>query len=209
MVMPRVPLCSDVAAKIVSEQRTQQDSLASLSSAGERARVVRVGSRFGARQVVAISYDRGRMSPSVLVFGKDGVCQAMTFERATAASGNAPNSRRQGAKRNPSRHTEIVIERSAADAILERAFELTQSLRVAPDLKNGEVSGMRLLGVRPDSLAEKLGFENGDTIERVNGVALNSPEAALSLYANLHSLQRLDIQVSRAGKPASIEIRVN
>lgn len=209
VVVPRAPICQDIVAKIVSGGRAPEGSLASLSQAREPACVVRVGSHFGGREVVAIGYDRGRMSPSVLLSGKSGVCQAMTFERAEPKSANRTQSRYPSRRTAQSDHTEVLIERSAVDAIFERALELTQGLRVAPDVRNGAVTGMRLFGVRPDSLPAKLGFQNGDTIERVNGVALNSPEAALSLYATARALQRFDVDVNRAGKQARIEIQVN
>jgi len=209
ILVDRAAVCSDIAAKIVSDARSRDGSLASLSLHGQRASVVHVGSHFGGREVLAIGYDRSRMSPSVLLAGKEGVCQAMTFEKAEPKSAKQPVSRHNSRRAAQSSQTEILVERSAMDAIFERSLELTQGIRVVPDMRDGAVTGFRLFGVRPESLAATFGFRNGDTIQRVNGVALNSAEAALSLYSLMRSLQHFDVDVNRNGKPARIAIRVN
>jgi len=208
-VMHRAPICEKLVAKIVSDNDVPELSMASLSLSGAPSQLVKLGSRFGRRQVVGIAYDRGRMSPSVYLLGDDGLCQAMTFEKSAVASERRVTTHPRAKHRTGTQHTEILVERTAVNAILERAFELTRGISIAPKMKEGTVVGMGVFGIRQDSLLSTLGLENGDTIERINGVTMNSPEAALSLYTNIRSFDHFDIEVTRAGLPTRVEIRVN
>jgi membrane-associated protease RseP (regulator of RpoE activity) len=204
----RLPVCAGYIAKIVSQNSNPALSLASLSHNGNVATLVRPGSSIGNHQVLAISYDGDRMSPRVVLSGKQGLCQAMTFEKAEAvtAARSTPKKHRRPAH---SDHTEVLVDHSAVDAILERAFDLTRGVQVMPYVENDSIVGFRLLGVRPGSLLSTLGLENGDAILRVNGHAMTTVEQALSFYSNIRSLERLDIDINRLGRPARVEIRVN
>ncbi len=203
----RAPTCQDLTARIVSQNENPYLSLATVSLKGDKPRLVRLGSKLGENQVVGIGYDRGRMSPNVVLSNERGLCQAMLFERPVPTTNALPARTKAKSTRAPT--TEILIERSAVDSIFERVFELTRGIRVVPDHKNGVASGMRVFGVGPDSLLAALGIENGDTIKRVNGASIATPEGALSAYTNLRSAPRFDVEVDRAGTPVHIEIRVN
>jgi 3-methyladenine DNA glycosylase Mpg len=203
----RMPVCARVVAKIVSQNKNPARSLASLSYDSGTATLVRIGSPVGEQRVVAIGYDGNRMSPRVVLSGEQGLCQAMTFERAEATA--QTRATRSGSPR-PARsdHTEIVVDRSAVDAILERSFELTRGVQVLPEMKDGSVAAIRLMGIRRGSLLSALGLENGDSVVRINGQAMTTPEAALSFYSNIRSLEHFEIEITRAGKPARVEIRI-
>ncbi|MFO0661044.1 MAG: type II secretion system protein GspC [Polyangiaceae bacterium] len=75
--------------------------------------------------------------------------------------------------------TEFNVDRSAIDKILENQNELIRSARVVPEQENGKTVGVRLFGVRPDSLLGSLGLENGDRLQTINGFDLSNPEKAL------------------------------
>lgn len=45
---------------------------------------------------------------------------------------------------------------------------------LVPVLEDGKQSAMRVVGVKPRTMAARLGAQNGDTIERIDGVALTS-----------------------------------
>ena len=48
------------------------------------------------------------------------------------------------------------------DKILENQAELMRQARIVPEQENGKVTGIRLFGVRADTLLGTLGMENGD-----------------------------------------------
>ena len=73
-------------------------------------------------------------------------------------------------------------------------------MRVFPEMRDGKVIGMRVMGITPGSLPERLGLSNGDRLERVNGCELSNVHNALMLYTRLRSLSRLDVALERRGR---------
>ena len=67
------------------------------------------------------------------------------------------------------------------------------------------VLGMRLFGVRPDSLLGQLGFENGDRLESVNGLPLTSPEKATEAWTQVKGADHVTVQLQRRGESLKID----
>jgi hypothetical protein len=72
-----------------------------------------------------------------------------------------------------------------------------RAARVVPALVEGRVVGLRLFGIRGDSVFGALGFHNGDTVRRVNGRELSSPDEALESYAALRTAERIVVDLER------------
>jgi general secretion pathway protein C len=104
--------------------------------------------------------------------------------------------------------TEFNVERSVVDQILENQAEFMKSARIVPEKEGDKVVGIRLFGVRQDSLLGTLGLENGDRLQTINGFDMASPEKALEAYARLRTADRLTITVNRKGKPMNIDFNI-
>jgi general secretion pathway protein C len=81
-------------------------------------------------------------------------------------------------------------------------------LRLVPEAKGGAVIGVRLFGIRSDSLLRIIGLENGDRLESINGFALGTPEQALRAYAQLRTATRLALSINRRGNPLTLMYRI-
>jgi len=95
------------------------------------------------------------------------------------------------------------------DAKKESRFEfscLMQSVRVVPAIKEGKSAGLRLFGIRPNTVLSLVGFKNGDTVHSINGRALDSPDTALESYAKLKDQKKFDVAIERAGAPMMLRI---
>jgi len=149
------------------------------------------------------------LSPAVFISSEHGLCQAMLFESPEVPSPPSKAASRRKTSHDQAQSTEIHIDRSAVNSILERAFELTRGIQIVPEFKDGSTIGMRVFGVHTDSLLAALGIENGDRIERLNGTAISTPEAALSVYGKLQSAERVGVELNRLGRPFRIDIRVD
>lgn len=103
---------------------------------------------------------------------------------------------------------EFNIDRSAIDKMLENQAMLMQSGRMVPDTQNGQTVGMRMYGVRPDTLLGTLGFENGDRLEKINGFDITGVEKGLEAYAKLRTADRFSVTVNRRGQPSTIEYHI-
>lgn len=104
---------------------------------------------------------------------------------------------------------EHAVSRKAADAVLESQGALLRSARFVPFEQNGKVVGFRVFGVRPDGLLGRLGFQNGDRIERVLGKPITTPEQALDFYGAARTAKVIDVDLVRAGAPARLLVRID
>jgi general secretion pathway protein C len=95
------------------------------------------------------------------------------------------------------------IERSTVNNALSNMNELAMQARIVPSFKNGQPNGFKLFSIRPDSLYAKIGIQNGDVIQRLNGFDMNSPDKALEAYTKLKSANAIDMTVERNGQTVS------
>src|SRR5206468_2633129 len=104
--------------------------------------------------------------------------------------------------------TEFNVDKQVVDKVLENQAELMRSARIVPEQENGKVIGIRLFGVRPDTLLGTLGLENGDRVQSINGFDMASPEKALEAYARLRTADHLTVQVNRRGQNTNIDFNI-
>jgi len=104
--------------------------------------------------------------------------------------------------------THFEVERSVIDQILENQAELMRSVRVVPEKDGDKTSGIRLFGIRPDSLLGTLGLENGDRLSSINGYDMNDMQKAVEAYARLRMADHLTVSVNRRGKPMNIDVNI-
>jgi general secretion pathway protein C len=103
---------------------------------------------------------------------------------------------------------EFNVERSVVDLILENQTELMRSARIVPEKEGDKVVGIRLFGIKADSLLSTLGMVNGDRLQTINGFDMASPEKALEAYARLRTADHLTIAINRKGKPQNIDFNI-
>ena len=104
--------------------------------------------------------------------------------------------------------TEFDVDRGVVDKILENQAELMRQARIVPEQENGKVVGIRLFGVRPETLLGTLGMENGDRLEKINGFDMASPEKALEAYARLRTADHLTVSVNRRGQEMNLDYNI-
>ena len=216
------PACGDVKILTTAVSDTAAWSFALVSGGGkDGSRLVRQGDDLGGRQVWFIRWDR------LWLIGPSVFCQAEMFPQAgapavasakpAASASAAPPSAPAGANAVPDdikskiqkvSATEYNIDRSAIDKILENQALLSRSARIVPETENGKTVGIRLFGVRSDSLLGLIGVENGDRLEKINGLDVASPERALEAYAKLRVAENLTVQVNRRGSPTTLEFHI-
>ncbi len=90
------------------------------------------------------------------------------------------------------------ISRREVEQALTDLPALAPTVRVLPTAR-----GMKFFAVRPGSFAAELGIQNGDTLTRVNGIALENADAVLDAYARLRSASHVELQLERDGAPVT------
>jgi general secretion pathway protein C len=107
-----------------------------------------------------------------------------------------------GIKKIDDKHYQI--ERSTVNSALANLNDLAMQARIVPSFKNGQANGFKLFSIRPDSLYSKIGVQNGDVIQAINGFDMNSPDKALEAYTKLRNASSLDLQIERGGQTMSM-----
>ncbi len=100
------------------------------------------------------------------------------------------------------------IERSTVNNALANLNDLAMQARIVPSFKNGQANGFKLFSIRPDSLYSKIGVQNGDVIQRINGYDMNSPDKALEAYTKLRNANALDLTIERNGQAQSFHYAI-
>ena len=55
--------------------------------------------------------------------------------------------------------------------------------------------------VAEDSFYSRLGLRNGDVLQRINGLDLDSPDKALEAFTKLRDARRIELEIERGGAP--------
>lgn len=220
------PACDSPTVFIVTESTDPLWSVAALQAPGDlRPRMHRVGDDVGGKKVEFIGFNPRENTPAVWLSGGGTLCQAMLFKTQPVLPAAAPVAAMAPPPPPPSggpspvpadiaskiqkvSDTEFNIDRSVVDKILENQAELMKSARIVPETKDGKVLGIRLFGIRPETLLGTLGLQNGDRLETINGFNMGSPEKALEAYARLRTASQLDVTVNRRGAPVAIGFHI-
>jgi general secretion pathway protein C len=224
-----VPVCDGVNALIITESTDRLWSVAALQGNGEpRPRMRRVGDDVAGKKVEYIGFNPAENSPAVWLSSGATLCQALLFRAAQPLTGPAASASAAPAEAPPPppgrgapavpgdiaskiqkvSDTEFHVDHAVIDNILEHQAELMKSARIVPEQKDGKVLGIRLFGIRPDTLLGTLGIQNGDRLESINGFNMASPEKALEAYARLRTASSLNVKVNRKGAPVSIDYKI-
>jgi hypothetical protein len=80
--------------------------------------------------------------------------------------------------------------------------------RIVPVVKNGEVQGVRLVGVKETSAPAAIGLKSGDLLDAIDGEPIKTAQQMLDLYAKLDQLPRVTLQGKRGGKPLAVTLNL-
>ncbi|HEY8076968.1 MAG TPA: type II secretion system protein GspC [Labilithrix sp.] len=214
------PSCDGVKVLIIAASSDPDWSMAALSANGEKGSGLRRrGGEYGGKKIEYVGYDR-------VWFNTGGaLCQALVFKpadvkpavaAAPVASTPAPPTSGGPGALNPElakgivkiSATEYNIDRGVVDKILENQADLMRQARIVPEQENGKVVGIRMFGVRNDTLLGHLGMENGDRLQTINGFDMASPEKALEAYARLRTADKLTVSINRRGQNMNLDYNI-
>jgi general secretion pathway protein C len=209
------PTCDGVRVLVIAASSDPEWSFAAFSAGDEGRSVMRRrGGEVEGKTVHFVGSDR------VWMQNRGALCQAQLFPRepakvATPAPELARPSRGGAKPLDPSiangiqkiSPTEFNIDRGVVEKILENQPEL-MGARIVPEQENGRVVGIRMFGVRPDTLLGTLGMQNGDRLETINGFDMASPEETLEAYARLRTADKLTVSLYRAGQKINLDYNI-
>ncbi len=83
---------------------------------------------------------------------------------------------------------------------------LASEARIVPDKQE---NGFKIFSIRPGSIWQKIGIQNGDVIKSINGIELSSPDKALEAYGRLRNASKLSLDIVRRGKRETMEYTID
>ncbi len=163
-----------------------------------------VGDEIGGARLAAITWDH-------VTLARDGVEETLEVEPAGAdprgeeapqaetqvAAAPTPSIRRTGANA-------YVVDRRELGGTVDNMSGLLTQLRAVAEVEDGRPVGFRLFQIRDDSLFRRLGLENGDVVQRVNGTAIGDPAALLGFLQRLRTEPRVALDIVRGGTPRTL-----
>ena len=101
-----------------------------------------------------------------------------------------------------------LVDRREVEHSIENLNQIATQMRAVPYLKDGQTLGFRVFNIRSDSIFERMGLKNGDVIQRVNGVELDSPAKALALLEDVQTTDEIRVDLLRDNAPSTMTYTV-
>jgi general secretion pathway protein C len=196
-------------------------SFAALTTGSEEALLYRKGGRVDDKEIIEIlpkavflRQSNGRLCSVAMFFDKAAATAAASRPPApsTPTPAPAPMINASGGISEAEMDQNIkavsegkyVVQKTFVDKILQNQAQLMSSARIVPHEENGQVVGVKMYGIRRNSLLGKLGMQNGDLLRTINGFEMSSPDTALEAYARLRSASNLSVAVVRRGQAMNL-----
>jgi general secretion pathway protein C len=217
------PVCDVAKVLLITQSEDPDWSFAAIAGSDGKSQLRRRGDDIAGHKVDFIGWDRvwltmGNSRCQMPIHSGESPKKLAAAPTSPAPTDDAPapTSSRKGKKIDPAlaakihkiSETQYDIDRSAIDHILENQADLMRSARIVPEKEGDKVVGIRLFGVRPDSLLGTLGLENGDRLQSINGIELSDTQRALEAFARLPSADKISVSVNRRGKPTAIDFNI-
>lgn len=198
-------------------------SFASIEDSGQ-AMLYRSGMQVGDAKLVGIREQRVFLQPSA-----KPLCQIVMFRPEGTATPSRPQPKEEPEAKKPTRRrarngglsdeeldqgitknsdTAYTITRDLVDKVLGNQAELMRSARIIPYEENGRTVGVKVYGIRRNSLFGRLGMQNGDVLRTINGHDMTSPDSALEAYARLREASNISLSMLRRGQPSNLEYTI-
>ena len=102
----------------------------------------------------------------------------------------------------------ITLKRSRIESAVKDVNNLMKQVRIRPHFTNGKPDGLRLTGIRPNSIFYNMGLKSGDIITGANNNNIESVDDVLKFYQSLQSSSSVKLQVKRRGRPKTINYNI-
>jgi len=148
-----------------------------------------------------------------VLINNQGRCEAFSLEepgKKKSRSSSAPPMASKSSSKPPKTQignnikkmsdTEYEIPKDEIENVLGNLNVIATQARIVPSFRNGKANGFKLFSIRPGSLYSKIGIQNGDVIQKINGYEINSPDKALEIYGKLKEASSITVDLIRRGR---------
>ena len=100
------------------------------------------------------------------------------------------------------------VPQADVDEVLQNLNSVATQARIVPAFEGGKSTGFKLFSIRPGSIYNKIGVQNGDVVNRINGYEITSPDKALEVYSKLQSSKEITVDVTRRGQKMTMSYSI-
>lgn len=101
------------------------------------------------------------------------------------------------------------LRKAALEEQLNDPKKLASQASVVPNYdKNGNSSGVKLVGVRSGSMYKMIGIENGDVVHKINGTKIKNQAHAFELLQSMRGASSATVELERKGKRETFSYQV-
>lgn len=97
-----------------------------------------------------------------------------------------------------------VLDQGRIQQALENPKNIMSDARFIPFINGNKQEGFTISEVRPGGIYSSLGLMNGDVIQRVNEYSMSSPETALQAFTAIKGMERIQLDIIRAGNKMTL-----
>jgi general secretion pathway protein C len=90
-----------------------------------------------------------------------------------------------------------VVDRHELAGAADDMSGLMTQLRAVAEVEGGRPAGFRLFQIKDDSIFRRLGLQDGDVVQRVNGQAVSDPSTLLAFLQRLRTEPRVALDIRR------------
>jgi general secretion pathway protein C len=123
----------------------------------------------------------------------DGDKARVTRQRARRPRRQAP--RDTAARVRALARDRFEVPREDVQAAVRNPASIFSQAQIQPEYEDGAMIGMRVNAIKPGSLFEEVGIQNGAIILELNGIAIDSPEASGQILSEFAEAQEFTVVV--------------
>jgi general secretion pathway protein C len=101
-----------------------------------------------------------------------------------------------------------VLDKQEVSAALENLPQLLTKARVIPNFSDGKPDGFKIFSIAPDSLYAKIGLQNGDVLQQINGVEIKDPENFMRVFQQLKDETNIALDFVRNNRRESFAYEI-
>jgi general secretion pathway protein C len=94
----------------------------------------------------------------------------------------------------------IKVKKTDIDNAFKNMGKMLAKVRIRPYFSSGKPDGFMVSRIKPGSIFQKIGMQNGDIIQGINNQPIKTPNEMLKLYNRLKSGSAISLNIKRKGR---------
>ena len=99
----------------------------------------------------------------------------------------------------------IKVKKTDIDNAFKNMGKMLAQVRIRPYFSSGKPDGFMVSRIKPGSIFQKMGMQNGDIIQGVDKQPIKSPDEMLKLYNRLKSGSAISLNIKRKGRQEELK----